>query len=120
MLLTYICYRPHRNLAAAGGKRMIGMSLLSFLVLLAIAVVVAALFHFVLRYRFLEGIDSFLGKTAAGWLGGWLGSPVLGHWGFKVDSVYLIPAIVGAVAAVFLTVLSGKALAKACSGRPAA
>jgi len=96
---------------------MIGMSLLSFLVLFAIAVVVAALFHFVLRYRFLEGIDSFLGKTAAGWLGGWLSSPVLGHWLFKIDQIYVIPAILGAITAVFLSVLCWKASAKACGGR---
>ena len=57
---------------------MIGMSFLSFLLLLVIAVVVAAVFHFGLRYRFLEGWDCFLGKIGLGWLGGWLGSPVLG------------------------------------------
>lgn len=99
---------------------MVGMSLLSFLTLLVIAVVVAVLFHYVLRYRFLEGLDSFLAKIAVGWLGGWLGSPVLGYWLFKIDSVYLIPAIVGAVAAVFLNVVLLKALAKACGARPVA
>jgi len=97
---------------------MIGMSLVSFVVLLVIAVVVAALFHFVLRYRFLEGIDSFLGKIAAGWLGGWLGSPVLGHWLFKVDQIYVIPAILGAITAVFLSVLCCKACAKAGARTP--
>ena len=99
---------------------MLGMSFLSFLVLLAIGVVVAAVFHFVLRYRFLEGLDAFFGKIAAGWLGGWLGSPVLGHWLFKVGDVYVIPAILGAAAAVFLSVLGWKALAKTCGGRPGA
>ena len=97
---------------------MSGMSLLSFLVLLVIAAAVAALFHFVLRYRFLEGIYSFLGKIAGGWVGGWLGSPVLGHWLFKIDEVYVIPAILGATAAVFLNVLCWKACAKTCAGRP--
>ena len=99
---------------------MLGMSLLSFLVLLAIGVVVAVVFHFVLRYRFLEGLDSFFGKIALAWLGGWLGSPVLGHWLFKVGDVYVIPAILGAAAAIFLGVLRWKALAKACGGRPGA
>ena len=96
---------------------MIGMSFLSFLVLLVIAVIVAIVFHYALRYRFLEGLDSFLGKIALGWLGGWLGSPILGHWWFQIGDVYVIPAIVGAVAAVFLTVLAWKALAKASAGR---
>ena len=86
---------------------MLGMSFVSFLVLLAIGVVVAAVFHFVLRYRVLE----FFGKIAAGWLGGWLGSPVLGHWLFKVGDVYVIPAILGATAAIFFSVLGWKALA---------
>lgn len=99
---------------------MIGMSLASFLVLLVIAAVVAVLFHFILRYRFLEGFDAFLGKIALGWLGGWLGSPVLGHWLFKIDEIYVIPAILGAVAAVFSSTLCWKAWAKACGGRPPA
>ena len=99
---------------------MIGMNLVAFLVLLVIAVVVAVVFHYLLRYRFLEGVDCFLGKIAVAWLGGWLGSPVLGHWLFQVGDIYVIPSIVGAVAAVFLNVLSWKALAKACGGRPTA
>ena len=99
---------------------MVGMSLCSFLVLLVIAVVVAVAFHYALRYRFLEGLDSFLGKIAVGWLGGWLGSPVLGHWLFKIGDIYVIPAIVGAIAAVFLNIVGWKALAKACGGPPAA
>ncbi len=99
---------------------MLGMSLLSFLVLLAIGTVVAAVFQYVLRYRFLEGIDSLLAKIVLGWLGGWLGSPVLGHWLFKIGDVYVIPAILGAAAAILLNVLGWKALAKACGGRPGA
>jgi len=99
---------------------MLGMSLISFLVLLAIGAVVAVVFHFVLRYRFLEGIDSLFGKIALGWLGAWLGSPVLGHWLFSFEGVYIVPAVVGAVVAVFLTVLFWKARAKACGGRSAA
>ncbi|MGA2436260.1 MAG: hypothetical protein ABSG25_13370 [Bryobacteraceae bacterium] len=97
---------------------MIGMSLISFLILLAIAVGVAVVFHYVLRYRYLDGIDSFLAKIAVAWLGGRLGPPLLGHWLFKIDSVYLIPAIIGAVAAVFLNVVFLKALAKTCGARP--
>ncbi len=96
---------------------MIGMSVLSFLVLLLIAAVVAVVFHYLLRYRLLGGFDSFLGKVAIGWLGGWLGSPVLGHWLFKVEEIYIVPALVGAVAAVFLNILAWKALAKVHSGR---
>jgi uncharacterized membrane protein YeaQ/YmgE (transglycosylase-associated protein family) len=96
---------------------MIGMSFLSFLVLLVIGVVVAGVLHFLVRYRFLKGTDSFLGKIAVGWLGGWIGSPVLGHWAFKIGDVYVIPAIVGAVAAIFLNTLVWKALAEVYGGK---
>jgi len=51
-----------------------GMNFASFLTLLIVSVVVAAVYHWILRYRFLEGIDSFLAKVAVGWVGGWLGS----------------------------------------------
>ena len=97
---------------------MLGMSFATYLVLLVIAVVVAAVFHFVLRYRFLEGIDSFIGKIIVGWIGAWLGSPVVGHWLFEIQEVYIIPAIIGAAVAVFVTVLCLKALAKACAPPP--
>ena len=72
---------------------MVGMNLVSFLTLLTISVVVAAWFHWVLRYRFMRGIDAVLGKITLGWIGGWLGSPVLGHWWWKIGGVYVVPAI---------------------------
>lgn len=90
---------------------MLGMNFMSFLTLLVVSLVVAAVYHWILRYRFLEGIDSFLAKVAVGWIGGWLGSPVLGHWLWKIESVYIVPAILGAIAATHLSVLCWKASA---------
>lgn len=98
---------------------MLGMSLLSFLVLAVIGAIVAVVYHRVIRYRFLEGYDALFGKLIIGWFGAWLGSPVLGHWLWKIENVYIVPAILGAVAAIHLAVLSGKALAKLASMRPA-
>lgn len=98
---------------------MLGMSFLSFLVLTLIGAVVAVAYHYVLRYRFLEGSDALIGKLIVGWFGAWLASPVLGHWLWKVENVYIVPAILGAMAAIHLTVLTGKALAKLASMRPA-
>jgi len=89
-----------------------GMNFASFLTLLIVSVVVAAVYHWILRYRFLEGIDSFLAKVAVGWVGGWLDSPVLGHWLWKIQSVYLVPTILGAIASIHLIVLRWKASAK--------
>ena len=98
---------------------MLGMSLLSFLILTFVAAVVAAAYHYVIRYRFLEGNDALVGKLIIGWLGAWLGSPVLGHWLWKVENVYIVPAILGAITTIHLTILTGKALAKLGSMRPA-
>ena len=99
---------------------MLGMSLLSFLVLTLIAAIVAVAYHSVIRYRFLEGNDALFGKLIVGWLGAWLGSPVFGHWLWKIENVYVVPAILGAIAAIQLTVLTGKVLAKLASMQPAA
>src|SRR5581483_11192208 len=94
------------------------MSFASFLTLLVIGTVMAFLYHYVLRYRFLEGIDSLFGKIALGWLGAWLASPVLGHWLWDIPGVYIIPAILGALTAIHLNVLWWKAAAKAYENRP--
>ena len=66
---------------------MIGMSFLSFLVLLGISVIVAGVFHYGLRYRFLEGLDAVYAKLVFAWVGAWLGSPVLGSWSYKIEDV---------------------------------
>lgn len=97
---------------------MIGMSFLTFLILLGIGVIVAAVFHYVLRYRFLDSVDAVFAKVALGWLGAWLGSPVLGHWSFKLENVYLVPAILGSAMAVLLNLIAWKALAKVFASRP--
>ncbi len=99
---------------------MFGMSFLSFLLLLVIGAVAAVAYHSVFRYRFLEGNDALVGKLIVGWLGAWVGSPVFGHWLWKYENVYVVPAILGAIGAVHLTGLAGKALAKLVSMRPAA
>jgi uncharacterized membrane protein YeaQ/YmgE (transglycosylase-associated protein family) len=94
---------------------MIGMNFWAFLVLLVAGLVAAAVIHYVARYRFLEGFDGFLAKVIAGWVGAWLGSPILGHWfeAVKIANIYLIPALLGAFAGAFVVVASAKAMAKA-------
>jgi len=93
---------------------MIGISFWAFLILLAAALIAAAVLHYLLRYRLLEGLDGFLGKLVAGWIGAWLGSPVLGHWfeQVKLANIYLIPALLGAFAGAFVLTASWKASAK--------
>lgn len=97
---------------------MLGMSLFSFLVLTLIGAVVAAVYHYVIRYRILDSNDAAVGKLIVGWFGAWLGSPILGHWLWKVENVYIVPAILGAIAAIHLVVLTGRAVVKLASLRP--
>jgi len=98
---------------------MLDMSFLSFLVLTVIGAVVAIVYHDIFRYRFLAGMDARLGKLIMGWFGAWLGSPIFGNWLWKVENVYVVPAILGALTAVHLSVLMWKALAKLAQMRPA-
>jgi uncharacterized membrane protein YeaQ/YmgE (transglycosylase-associated protein family) len=96
------------------GACMIGMCFWEFLVLLVAAVIAAVVLHYLICYRFLAGIDGFLGKLIAGWVGAWLGSPVFGHWfePLKLAGVYLIPALLGAFVAAFALTATWKARAK--------
>ena len=59
---------------------MIGMDFISFLILLIISVVVSAILHYGLEYYVTPGFWSFCSKVVIGWLGAWIGSPVLGYW----------------------------------------
>jgi len=90
---------------------MLGMSFLSFLTLTIIGAVVAGVYHYGFRYRLLEGVDSAFGKLVVSWVGAWLGSPALGHWLWKIEGIYIVPAILGSMALVHVTVLALKALA---------
>jgi hypothetical protein len=91
---------------------MMGMNFESFSTLLIIGIVVTVLWHWIVRYRFMTGGGALLGELAVAWLGGWLGSPVLGHWFWRIRDVYIVPAILGAIVAVHLGVLSCKVLAQ--------
>ena len=97
---------------------MIGMSFLSFLVLLGISVIVVGVFHYGLRYRFLEGVDAVYAKVVFAWIGAWLGSPVLGYWSYKLGDVHLVPAFLGAITALVLNGMAWKAFTKVFSIQP--
>ena len=82
---------------------MIGMNFVSFLTLFVISAVVSAVLHYLVKYRVAGGLDAFLGQVILGWLGGWLGSPVFGYWPetVKLGTIYIVPAVLGSLAAVF-------------------
>lgn len=97
---------------------MIGMDFVSFLILLIISIVISAILHFGLKYYIVPGISSFLSKVVLGWIGAWLGSPVLGHWfaGVCYEQVFIIPAILGSIALIVLAVDGTKSWTQAMKG----
>ena len=54
----------------------------------------------------------WLGAIAAGLLGSWLGTVLIGHVGPRLFGIPLIPALVGAVLLAVVAELGGKALAR--------
>jgi len=93
------------------------MNFTTFFTVLVIAAVVACVYHFVLRYRFLEGYDALAGKVIIGWLGGWIGSLIFGNRLWKIQDVYVLPAVLGAIAAIHMSVLIWKAVEKVAAIR---
>ncbi|MED3553078.1 GlsB/YeaQ/YmgE family stress response membrane protein [Cytobacillus praedii] len=43
-----------------------------------------------------------IGNIIAGFIGAWLGSFILGNWGPVIGGFHLIPALIGAIALVFI------------------
>lgn len=98
---------------------LIGMPFQSFLVLLILSAIAAAIVHWGFRYRLFNGMDGFFGQWMVAWLGAWLGPAVLGHWfdSAMVGNIYLIPAFIGALAGAFGGTLNAKVLARMNSER---
>ncbi len=98
---------------------MLDMSFVSFLSLLIISLIAALIVHYAIGYRVLDGVDGFLWKWVVGWLGAWLGSPVLGHWfsGIHISNIYIIPAFLGGFIGAFLAAALWKAEAKVVAHR---
>ncbi len=82
------------------------LDLTSFLVLLVISVVVSAILHYGLNYYATSGIWSFCSKIVVGWIGAWLGTPVIGSWpvGVNIGPVFYVPAVLGSLALLILVV----------------
>lgn len=83
---------------------MIGMSFLSFLMLLIISIVFSLLIHYWAKIQPVKGLKGLLNKVCLGWIGAWIGPAVFGNWfeEIKFWDVYIIPAIIGSVVVVYL------------------
>jgi len=93
---------------------MIGLDFGAFLALLIISAIWSAILHGA-GYKVLPGVEGYFAKVVIGWIGGWIGSPVLGYWGVVMtgSNVHLIPAILGSIAAIFMQVAVLRAIAVA-------
>jgi len=80
---------------------MIGMSFLACVVLIIISIVISAILFYVLKKRIGRGIQGFIAEIFVGWVGAWLGW-IWGHWWFKFWDVYIVPAIIGSVATIWI------------------
>ncbi|HYL64466.1 MAG TPA: GlsB/YeaQ/YmgE family stress response membrane protein [Candidatus Methylomirabilis sp.] len=78
-----------------------------------LGIIASIVLHLIVNYRMLRAFDGFTNKWIAGWIGAWLGSPVLGHWGPGVAHVYVIPALLGAFIGAFAVTSIPKAVAQA-------
>jgi uncharacterized membrane protein YeaQ/YmgE (transglycosylase-associated protein family) len=78
----------------------------AFLILLAISVVVSFILHFPLQYYVTPGWWSFVSKCIVGYVGAWIGTPVLGRWwdALSYGDVYFIPAILGSAGLLILAI----------------
>ena len=94
------------------GAPLIGMAFPSFLVLLILSAIAAAIVNWGFRYKLFKGIDGFIGQWIVAWLGAWVGPAVLGHWfdAAIVSNIYVIPAFLGAFAGAFGGTLNAKIL----------
>jgi uncharacterized membrane protein YeaQ/YmgE (transglycosylase-associated protein family) len=83
---------------------MIGMSFLSFLIILIISIVFSLLIHYWGKIQPVKGSRGLLNKICLGWIGGWIGPAVFGNWfeAIKLWDVYIIPAIIGSVVVIYL------------------
>lgn len=91
---------------------MIGMNFVTFATLFVISLVVAFVLHYIVQYQLRAGAEGFLAKIIVGWFGAWLGSLVFGYWPatWKFESVYLVPALLGSIVAIFGAVFALKSL----------
>jgi hypothetical protein len=89
---------------------MIGMTFSSFLALLVIGAACALSLRGILKPRPLGLGNGYIGQLIVGWLGAWIGSAVVGHWGWIIPAtnVYMVPTVISSLAAIYALIESVK------------
>ena len=54
-----------------------------------------------------------IGNIIAGIVGSWIGSMILGNWGWKVSDFYVFPALIGAIILIFIVSFILRSMRKA-------
>ncbi len=86
---------------------MIGLDVFAFLYLLAVAVAVSLVMYYAFKIK-IPG--RYFAALIWAWLGAWIGTPVFGKWWKLISytnystkvTVFIIPAIIGSVALLYL------------------
>ena len=78
---------------------------ISFVILLAISVIVSAILQYGLKLTLRPGPRPFVFKVIVGYFGAWWGTTVYGQWweNLNYGEVYYIPAVLGAFSLVWFT-----------------
>ena len=54
-----------------------------------------------------------IGNIIVGLVGSWIGSMILGNWGWKVSDFYVFPALIGAIILIFIVSFILRSMRKA-------
>jgi len=89
---------------------MVWMGFSPWLLLSIVAAVISLVWWYAIKIRLVGG---YWVQLMVAWLGAWLGTPVFGKWEFlTIENVSIIPAILGSIVLIHLTIglekLAGK------------
>ena len=72
---------------------------LTFAWFLGVGIVVSLVWYYLCKVRLPGG---YLVELIVAWLGARIGSRLFGYWGIDLEGLFLVPAILGAIAAIYL------------------
>ena len=75
------------------------VNLLTFVYFLVIGIVVSLVWYYLCKVRLPGG---YIVQLIAAWVGARAGSRIFGYWGGDLRGLFLAPAILGAIAAIYL------------------